>query len=292
MLYLQTRWFGVFLHDGEKLLDYVLFPRDRESLKERIEKIWRGEILEEEKRLIKNKKVISSDRRLTSISEYADNIPFLKIQPEDFGFDYNDLRKILLDIAGKKVDEELGREDLQIIQMVKNIDELVKISNILSERIREWKNLSIHHGIEIVEKLKREVDKSIEEIKSKLEEKMESVAPNLSNLLSPILGAELISLAGGLERLAKLPASSIQILGAEKALFRYKHGKGTPPKHGIIFRHHIVRSAKSKHRGKISRFLASKISMAAKADAFTGNIVYDELKREVEEFVSKVNREN
>ena len=138
--------------------------------------------------------------------------------------------------------------------------------------------------------MKRKVDATIDELKERLGEKMKMLAPNLSELVGPLLAAKLISVTGGIENLAKLPSSSIQILGAEKALFRYKQGKGTPPKHGIIFRHPAVRSAKAKDRGKISRVLASKISLAAKADSFTGNFMADKLKRDFEEFVRSIKK--
>lgn len=288
MRYLQTTWFGVFLHDGKKVVDHILFPKEVDLLREKVEKIWNGEVLDEERKIAKGKEIVTADERLSSIAEYDEDAPIINIRPEDFGFDRDVLRKVLIGIAKKRVEKELSREDLQIIQMVKNLEELTKISNVLSERIAEWKNLPVQCGVEIVEKLKKEVDRSIDDIKTKLEEKMKEVAPNLSNLLNPILGAQLIAIAGSLEKLAKLPASSIQILGAEKALFRYKQGKGTPPKHGILFRYHLVRSAKPKERGKISRFLASKISVAAKADAFTRNLIHDKLKKEIEEFMEKM----
>jgi len=288
MRYLQTTWFGVFLHDGEEIIDYILFPKEVDLLQEKVEKIWNGEILDEERKIAKGKEVVTADGRLSPIARYDRDAPVINIRSEDFGFDRDVLRKVLIGIAKKRVEKELSREDLQIIQMVKNLEELTKISNVLSERIAEWKNLPVQCGVEIVEKLKKEVDRSIDDIKTKLEEKMKEVAPNLSNLLNPILGAQLIAIAGSLEKLAKLPASSIQILGAEKALFRYKQGKGTPPKHGILFRCHLVRSAKPKERGKISRFLASKISVAAKADAFTRNLIHDKLKEEIEEFMAKI----
>lgn len=289
MYYLSTRWFGVFLHDGKKILDHILFPKKVSSLKGRIEKIRNGEVLEEERRLAKGKDVLSSDKRLIYITRYSENIPYIEIKPEDFMFSYKDLRKALIRISKEKISKEMSKEDLQIIQMIKDMNELVKMSNVLSERIREWKDLTVQDGIEIVEELKKEVDRSLEEIKTKIEKKMKILAPNLSALLGPIIGAELISLAGGLEKLAKLPASSIQIIGAEKALFRYKHGKGTPPKHGIIFRHQLIRSAKPKQRGRLSRFLASKVSIAVRADAFTGNIICNELKKDIDEFLSKLN---
>jgi len=215
----------------------------------------------------------------------------LKIIASDFGFDTDILRKAQIIVVEEKVKRELGREDLQVIQMVKSVEELTKILNILSERINEWKNLPVQdESIRYLNELKRKVDATIDELKERLGEKMKMLAPNLSELVGPLLAAKLISVTGGIEKLAKLPSSSIQILGAEKALFRYKQGKGTPPKHGIIFRHPAVRSAKAKDRGKISRVLASKISLAAKADSFTGNFMADKLKRDFEEFVRSIKK--
>jgi nucleolar protein 56 len=95
---------------------------------------------------------------------------------------------------------------------------------------------------------------------------MDIEAPNLTAITGPVLGARLISLAGGLNNLARLPASTIQVLGAEKALFRFfKTGRGAP-KHGVIFQHPYVHGSPKWQRGKIARALATKIALAAKID--------------------------
>ena len=94
-------------------------------------------------------------------------------------------------------------------------------------------------------------------------------APNLTAVVGPLLASRLVSLAGSIERLARMPASTIQMLGAEKALFRFlRTGRGAP-KHGIIFQHPYVHGASRWQRGKIARALAAKISIAAKIDYFT-----------------------
>jgi nucleolar protein 56 len=87
-----------------------------------------------------------------------------------------------------------------------------------------------------------------------------------------------MSLAGGMERLACMPASTIQLLGAEKALFRFKKEGGRPPKHGVIFQHPLINRAPRRNRGKIARILAAKIAIAAKADVFTKRNISDDLK--------------
>lgn len=121
-----------------------------------------------------------------------------------------------------------------------------------------------------------------------IEELMEEVAPNLKALAGPSLGARLIALAGGLENLAKLPASTVQVLGAEKALFRALRTGGKPPKHGVIFQHSLIFRAKKWLRGKIARALAGKLSVAARTDAFTGNYIGDKLKEELMERVREI----
>ncbi len=291
-MFLITKWFGVFLHDGERIVEYRLFPKDEKEIAKRLLIIEEGGILDEERELSTGKDVNVVEKRLSKIGKYTPRYELsLKIIASDFGFDMDILRKAQIIVIEEKVKKELGREDLQVIQMVKSVEELTKILNILSERINEWKNLPVQdESIRYLNELKRKVDATIDELKERLGEKMKMLAPNLSELVGPLLAAKLISVTGGIENLAKLPSSSIQILGAEKALFRYKQGKGTPPKHGIIFRHPAVRSAKAKDRGKISRVLASKISLAAKADSFTGNFIADKLKRDFEEFVRSIKK--
>ena len=100
---------------------------------------------------------------------------------------------------------------------------------------------------------------------------MNNVAPNLSAIAGPTIGARLIAKSGGLMKLAKLPSSTIQVLGAEKALFRSLKSGSRPPKHGIIFQHDKVHSSPKWQRGKIARSLASKIAIAVRIDVFRGS---------------------
>ncbi len=111
---------------------------------------------------------------------------------------------------------------------------------------------------------------------------MSEIAPNLTKIAGPIIAAKLLAKAGSLEDLAKLPASTIQVLGAEKALFRALAGRGTPPKHGIIFVHPLIQRAKWYLRGKIARTLAAKLAIAAKVDYYSGEIIADELIKDLE----------
>jgi nucleolar protein 56 len=101
-----------------------------------------------------------------------------------------------------------------------------------------------------------------------IEVAMETVAPNVKGLLTASVGARIIAKAGSLARLATLPASTIQVLGAEKALFRALKTGARPPKHGILFQHPLIHSAPKWQRGKIARAIASKVAIAARIDYY------------------------
>ena len=101
-----------------------------------------------------------------------------------------------------------------------------------------------------------------------IENLMEILAPNLKNMLTAIIGARLIAKAGSLLKLAQLPSSTIQIIGAEKALFRALKTGTRPPKHGLLFQHPSINSAPKWQRGKIARALASKIAIAVRIDVY------------------------
>ncbi len=108
-----------------------------------------------------------------------------------------------------------------------------------------------------------------EEMQAYLKERLQAVTPNMSTLIGENVGARLIAHAGGLINLAKLPASTIQILGAEKALFRALKMKGNTPKYGIIYHSTFIGRAAAQNKGRISRSLANKLAMAARIDAFS-----------------------
>ncbi|WP_295617406.1 NOP5/NOP56 family protein [uncultured Methanobrevibacter sp.] len=112
--------------------------------------------------------------------------------------------------------------------------------------------------------------KSRKELEVYIDSKMEAIAPNLRDLLGASLGAKLIAHIGSIKRLATYPASVIQIMGAEKAIFRHLKTGERPPKHGLIFQHPSVRGAKWWNRGKVARNLALKITLAVRKDVFSG----------------------
>ncbi|XP_049590927.1 nucleolar protein 56 [Syngnathus scovelli] len=124
------------------------------------------------------------------------------------------------------------------------------------------------------------------ELQEYLRSKMSQVAPNLAALIGDVVGARLISHAGSLTNLAKYPASTVQILGAEKALFRALKTRGNTPKYGLIFHSTFIGRAAAKNKGRISRYLANKCSIASRIDCFSEMptcVFGDKLREQVEE---------
>lgn len=121
-----------------------------------------------------------------------------------------------------------------------------------------------------------------------LDNTMEEVAPNTKAIVGSLLGARLIAISGGLSNLAKKPASTIQVLGAEKALFRSLKTGTRPPKHGMIFQHTLLHDAKRWQRGKIARALAGKLAIAARADAFGQRNIGNQLKAGLDKRIDEI----
>jgi nucleolar protein 56 len=125
-----------------------------------------------------------------------------------------------------------------------------------------------------------------QELQQYLHSKMHHVAPNLSALIGDTVGARLISHAGSLTSLAKYPASTVQILGAEKALFRALKTRGNTPKYGLIYHSSFIGRAGAKNKGRISRYLANKCTIASRIDCFTDTPTTkfgEAMKRQVED---------
>ncbi|KII63504.1 Nucleolar protein 56 [Thelohanellus kitauei] len=116
--------------------------------------------------------------------------------------------------------------------------------------------------------------------------KMNLIAPNLSSVIGEQVGAKLISQAGSLRNLAKCPASTVQILGAEKSLFRAIKTRGKTPKYGLIYHSSFIGRSPFRYKGRISRFLAHKCSLASRIDSFSdnpNNIIGKRLHQQIED---------
>lgn len=210
--------------------------------------------------------------------------------------------------------------DLLIINAINTVEELDKVANALAKRLREWYALhdpELEHAYQdhqafvdaVLTKTgsrsddtmggqltAQDVEAMLAEagtlsaiysqratLLAYLETTMQQHAPNIKHLAGASIGAKLMSMAGSLQRLSRLPSSTIQLLGAETALFRHLRNKrARPPKHGIIFNHVLLQRAPRDMRGKVARALADKLSIAAKIDFFKGEFIGDKLYAEVE----------
>jgi len=314
--YLKTEWCGVFLIDENGVIDKKMFPKNAEEIAERLLAIERGNILEEEK-FFEEEKPLVEDRRFSGLYEICEKIPEVEINCEKYGYDKELLREASLILTERMIEKEHGRRERRISQAIYSIDDLLKTINVLNERVYEWygyfsegkakrKNLAdfITHKWEIAgkEELDREEEQSLkgiaeaiiklrdanEKVERYVKDAMASMAPNLSKLVGESIAARLIASAGGLDRLASMPSGTIQVLGAEKALFRHIKEGTAPPKHGIIFQHELINKAPKKYRGKIARVMAGKIAIAARADVFTKRDIADELKKDMEERIREI----
>jgi nucleolar protein 56 len=123
-----------------------------------------------------------------------------------------------------------------------------------------------------------------------VEKEMKGYAGNFSELAGPVLGARLLAAASGLKQLALMPASTVQLLGAEKALFRHlRNKKSKGPKYGLIYGHPLVKKVPGKHKGKVARSLAGKLVIAARADYFgSKSSLAEKMLKELEERAARL----
>ena len=291
-MYLITKWFGTFLCDKNGIKKEILFPKNEKEIVKRLKEIEKNNILPEEKKIAKDVKILVNEERLQKIGEYVESDPFFKkinIEPEEYGFSQELLHKASILLAQEKVDERLKSEDLQIIQMVNALDDLIQTANLLSERLSCWSVIPTpKKKIQPFENTFSTVNEEIKRLEKQIEVDMYKIAPNTSRIVGPLIGARLISLTGGMQKLATMPASTVQILGAEKALFRFKKEGGKPPKHGVIFQHPLINRATRTERGKIARLLATKIATATKADVFTKRDISDDLKEGLDKRIKEI----
>jgi nucleolar protein 56 len=218
--------------------------------------------------------------------------------------EYNSrLRKLALALVRRQL-LDLATEEQDLLQAVGALDNLHESVNLLDERLYEWSRLhrdEIVHGKDLALGLSQDATMgelarailSLRESRKRLEdyvaEAASTMAPNLSALAGPLLAARLISRAGSLQRLAQLPSSAIQLMGAEKALFKHLEGRAPSPKHGIIYRHPAISTSPKRLRGKIARALAGKLALAARADFF-GGVPVPELKQSLEKRLAEIRR--
>ena len=222
---------------------------------------------------------------------------------------YDILQKAAVRAAREQITERSLADDEQIKQRIRLLDDVDRIANELAERVREWATVSdiaVADGVDGVIALAdqdpttateerlvamasivREMQTERSAIQADIEQLMHELAPNLTALAGPLLGARLLSLAGSLESLAKSPSGTVQVLGAEDALFSHLGTGSPPPKHGIIFIHEYVRGTDPAQRGSAARAVAGKLAIAARIDYYAGDL-RPELARELNDRIERI----
>ncbi len=235
--------------------------------------------------------------------------PDLRALAKSCGFvesdrDYNSrLREIALGLVRQQL-KALTTVEQDLLQAVEALDDMNQAVNLLDERLYEWSRLrrqEIVHGRDLAEALSDDVITGelaravlrLREARAGMEAvvgaAVKSMAPNLSCLAGPVLAARLISRAGSLRRLSEMPASTLQVMGAEKALFKHLKGIAPSPKHGIIYRHPAVIGTQKSLRGKAARALAGKLAIAARLD-YNGAGFSSDLKASLEKRLTDIKR--
>jgi nucleolar protein 56 len=232
-----------------------------------------------------------------------------------------DGKAVITAVTKEKIRDTFSR-DLLILHVSSHLEELGKATNMLVKRLREWygiyaPDISKTADNENLAKLASEGRKSndrmgvilakkdlarIEDLASKinslyelknaqekyLEELMKEICPNIQAVAGTLIGAKLVAIAGSLKKVSEMPASTIQLLGAEKALFRHLRNKSQRvPKYGVLFQHQLVSNASPDNRGKVARALADKLAIAAKVDYFKGEFVGKKLSDGLEKRFAK-----
>lgn len=293
---MQVRtWFGIFTIEDETITHTELFGKDLDSII---------------KSILKEPLLLRGNIAGSDIRDLAVNYGFVGSVEE---YD-NMLHELNIRLAKEQIARAVT-PDRRIIAAVEAIDDLNETGNILSERLREWFILNFEDTNLKGEELARsilemrhnenpdmrimqdfssnlvELYRTRNSIEEYLKENMPLLAPNLTSITGHILGARLLSIAGSLEKLAFMSSGTIQVIGANNALFKHLKGKAPSPKHGVIFRHPFVNGAPRWQRGKIARALASKISLASRYDLYSGELKED-LSRELMKKVDVIRKQS
>ena len=232
--------------------------------------------------------------------------------PDDHGEYIRKLREFCFYLAEKRIADLYRSRDAELLQMVRTLDEIDGVINLLTERAVEWhrvKNPGFTRKYakiprdKILPRLRKGGSMAFRQVISDIEHlsatrsalmkevsvRADEVVPNCSALIGGLVAARLVSQAGSLAVLSRLPGSSIQVLGARTALFSHMRGGTPPPKHGIIFQHRRVHNAPQEVRGKVARVLAAKLAIAARLDYYRQEPVEDFI-RKAQETVDNAGR--
>jgi nucleolar protein 56 len=222
---------------------------------------------------------------------------------------YDRLHAATVAAAGASARERERADDQQLIHALRGMDDCRRTANELAERVAAWGGSATDEagsGVEYARSLAESdpetplearvsglaervvaLDEEATALRQFVERTAAAVAPNLAAMAGPVLAARLISQAGGLEALAKQPSGTVQVLGAEDALFAHLQGGAPSPKHGVIFTHEYVRGTAPEQRGSAARALAGKLTIAARVDHYSGDR-RPSIDRELDERIARI----
>jgi nucleolar protein 56 len=299
-----TTWFGAFVYDNQRMVASYPCPADRAILLDRLRNRRDGRLTPEEVQLLANHLehgLRSRDRRLVTAGAKPGRFDAPEPDPSSFGIAPSWLRELLLEEAPESL-RLVWDPSVHIEEAVRALRDLDATRNLLGERLTSWAGRdappveedlagsadavarrlasgpaadtsALASPSPALQEARRELatlylslNQSSKSIEKALEDRVPIEAPNVSALLGPLLAARMIAQAGGLDRLAKLPASTIQVLGAERAFFEHLRGHAPPPRHGLLFLHPDIQGAPRSSRGKLARALAGKVAIAARLD--------------------------
>ncbi len=300
---LVATWYGTFLVRDGRVVEERRFAPDADGLAERLRERREGHLAPEEELLARDAgptMIGSRDRRFERLGVGA--MTDRPARPELPTAPPVDLREMILAEADRAL-ERSWDPSVHLEEAVRAGEEIDRVRNLLGERLASWvgRDLAPAEGEEgaAPEIAAPGVDPSLLEARQRLTSSYEELGdlrrsldaaleaassrtmPNLSALLGPSLAARLVAQAGGLDRLARLPASTVQVLGAEKAFFDHLRRGTRPPRHGLLFLHPTIHVAGRKARGRLARALAGKAAIAARLD-LAGRPVAPELLEQFE----------
>jgi nucleolar protein 56 len=205
------------------------------------------------------------------------------------------LRKQMLKKTREQIEEKFAGKEIHIIKAVNLLSDLESINNLMSENVSEWKVRqpagNAKNAYTELEKNVQNIGEEREKLIEFIQKEMSEEFPNFSVIATPIIGAKLLASAGSKKRLCFAPSSTIQMLGAEKALFNHIKHKAKCPKHGHLFNHPLLQKLSKQKRGKAARVLAGKLSIALKQDYFNGENNTKEVLSKVEKTIEKISQE-
>ncbi|MDD3622581.1 MAG: RNA-processing protein [Methanofollis sp.] len=204
------------------------------------------------------------------------------------------LRAACIALARERVAEEFSEKDVELLQMVRTLDEVDHIINLLLERAVDWQAVIDpgftrkyrRGGKALAGRIMRSRSRPLRQVGREIQSlgemrrrlardvsrEADVVLPNMSALVGGLVAARLMAAAGGLSSLSRMPAATVQVLGARSALFSHIRGTAPSPKHGVIFQHRRVHNAPKNRRGRVARVLAAKLVIAARIDYYRGEV--------------------